>query len=137
MSAPYDGGCLCGALRFTADGEPLVVDYCHCDLCRRSSGAPVLVWASFKAASFRYTRGAPKQYASSDHGLRDFCATCGTQVLFRTVREPDSVDINVGALDEPGRCVPTMHIHCARALPWLAIHDDLPRYDGPGPLDAS
>jgi hypothetical protein len=136
MPKPYTGGCLCGALRFSADAEPLVVDYCHCELCRRSSGAPVLVWASFDAASFRYTQGTPARFASSAHGRRDFCARCGTQVLFRTTREPGSVDVNVGALDDPARCVPTMHIHCASALPWLDIRDELPRYAGAGPWDA-
>ena len=135
MIQPHTGGCLCGALRFVALADPQVVDYCHCHACRRSSGAPVLAWASFDAASFRYTQGVPAQFASSDHGRRDFCAACGTQLLFRTTRQPGFVDVTIGALDDPARCVPTLHIHCAEAVPWLAIRDGLPRYDGPGPGD--
>ncbi len=135
MDSQHAGGCLCGALRFAAAGDPAGVAYCHCRLCQRSSGAPVLVWVTFCESNFRYTRGAPAQFASSSHGLREFCSICGTQVLFRTTREPDIVDLNVGAMDDPARYVPQMHIHCESAIPWLRLGDALPRYDGPGPAE--
>lgn len=33
----HDGGCLCGAIRFTSDADPVDAGYCHCALCRRST----------------------------------------------------------------------------------------------------
>ncbi|HVO26987.1 MAG TPA: hypothetical protein VMW56_25535, partial [Candidatus Margulisiibacteriota bacterium] len=30
------GGCLCGALRYEAEGEPLIAGYCYCVDCRRT-----------------------------------------------------------------------------------------------------
>jgi len=35
------GGCMCGAVRYEAIGEPMTVAYCHCSSCRRHTGAPV------------------------------------------------------------------------------------------------
>lgn len=137
MDANPEGGCLCGAVRFSADADPVDCCYCHCRLCQRSSGAPVLAWVAFPAAAFRYTRGAPARYASSNHGVREFCATCGTQLAFRTAHSHGLVEVNVGAMDVPADYPPQFHIHCASAIGWLRLDDELPRYDGAEPPPAS
>ena len=48
-----EGRCLCGAVRFTADGPPKWTGYCHCQSCRRHTGAPVSAYAGFEAANVR------------------------------------------------------------------------------------
>ena len=50
-----EGRCLCGAVRFTADGPPKWTGYCHCRSCRRHTGAPVSAYAGFEAAKVRFT----------------------------------------------------------------------------------
>lgn len=55
----YEGGCLCGAIRFASGVAPTWSGYCHCRLCQLSSGSPVLAWASFPLAAFDY---APPRY---------------------------------------------------------------------------
>ena len=34
------GGCMCGAVRYEADGAPFHATLCHCVDCRRAGGAP-------------------------------------------------------------------------------------------------
>ena len=34
----YSGGCLCGAVRYEAQGEPLYAGHCYCEDCRKASG---------------------------------------------------------------------------------------------------
>lgn len=46
MSQSHSGGCLCGALRFTAAADPLDSGYCNCTLCRRPTGAPLAAYVS-------------------------------------------------------------------------------------------
>ena len=42
-----DGGCLCGAVRYRLEGPPLHADYyCHCRMCQRAAGAPVVAWGT-------------------------------------------------------------------------------------------
>ena len=33
------GHCLCGAVKYTVDAEPIIVGYDHCDDCQRQSGS--------------------------------------------------------------------------------------------------
>ena len=45
MSEVYSGRCLCGAIKFEARGKPKGIFWCHCDSCRRHTGAPCKVQA--------------------------------------------------------------------------------------------
>ena len=126
------GGCLCGHLRYQAS-DLIDAGYCHCRLCQRSSGGPVLAWAGLATGDFSYTQGEPATYASSSSGRREFCASCGTQIAFRNVEEPDRIDLNIASLDDPTRVVPQYHIWVDSQIPWFDIDDDLPRYSDAGP----
>ena len=135
VNEQLEGGCLCGALRYRIGAAPLDAGYCHCRLCQRSSGAPVLAWGSVPLASFTYTTGRPTIYQSSAWGQREFCAACGSQILYRELDVADTVEINLAGLDRPEAVVPKSHIWMSSKLPWLEIADDLPRYEreAPGP----
>ena len=124
----HRGGCACGRLRFRSAADPLDTGYCHCRICRRTTGAPVLAYASFPVAAFSYTAGAPTLYASSASGQREFCDRCGTQIAFRRNAPTATVDVNVGALDAPERVAPLRHIWCESAIGWLRLADALPRH---------
>ena len=123
------GGCLCGALRYVSTADPVDTGYCHCALCRKSTGAPVLAWASYPVDGFSYTRGTPARYRSSGHGHREFCGTCGTQIAYRDSEGARTVDVNVGSLDDPDAAAPRRHIWVSSRLPWFDTADDLPRHD--------
>lgn len=125
-----EGGCLCGALRYRLDAEPLDAGYCHCTLCGRSTGAPVLAWASIPVAAFAYTKGRPTIYRSSSWGQREFCASCGAQICYRDQEGAETVEINLGCLDAPASSPPKHHIYEANRIPWFETADDPPKYAG-------
>ncbi len=128
----YAGGCLCGALRYASSAEPVEAGYCHCRMCQKLSGATVLPWASFSTSSFDYTKGQPKIYTSSAHGQREFCAECGSQIAFRATDTDDTVEINVGTLDDPEAITPQYHVWCNSQVSWFDTQDELPRYPESG-----
>jgi len=129
----YEGGCLCGALRFRADDRPIDSGYCHCSLCRRSTGAPVLAWVSFPAAAFSYTKGRATIFESSAWGHREFCNLCGTQIGYRKSDAATTVDLNVGCMDDPSAFPPRYHVYSKDRIGWFDTSDDLPRYAGSEP----
>ena len=121
------GGCLCGEIRYEADGPLLSSAVCHCRLCQKAHAAPMVGFFTVKRDGFRMT-GEPSSYASSEHGTRRFCGRCGTQVFFEDARYPDEIDIATATLDDPGAAPPTKHIWTMSQVPWVKLGDGLPAF---------
>lgn len=127
------GGCFCGAVRYQISAANLDVAHCHCSMCRRTSGAPFVTWATVPRQSFAFTSGAPSELHSSAHARRGFCGACGTALTFQRTDERGWIDLTVGSLDEPEALIPARHIWTSSQLGWLHLDDDLPRYTEGGP----
>lgn len=123
-----EGHCFCGFIRYAADGAPTNETNCHCSICRRTSGAPFVAWATVAAATFRFLSGTPRSFQSSDHATRTFCPQCGTPLTFRSARTPDEIDVTICSLDHPELLPPRDHTHTSSKLPWVILGDDLPEY---------
>jgi hypothetical protein len=98
-----EGGCYCHALRYEAEGDPMMKAQCHCRECQYITGGSPNVFVAMPVASFKYTKGTPKQFKRSDLEkpvTREFCAECGTHVVTRPQGFP-AVIIKVGSLDDP------------------------------------
>ncbi|HMM76598.1 MAG TPA: GFA family protein [Gammaproteobacteria bacterium] len=128
-----EGGCLCGALRYRVDGPLVDAGYCHCRLCQRASGAPVVAWFTIEAGCFAWTAGSPRVYRSSAVYQRESCAVCGSQLVFRRSVAPRYVDVTIASLDAPAAVVPEYHIWRMSRLPWFDTADALPRHEDAGP----
>lgn len=122
------GGCFCGAVRYQISAANFDVAHCHCRMCRRSSGAPFVTWATVPRQSFAFTSGAPCALDSSAHARRSFCGACGTALTFQRTDQRGWIDVTVGSLDEPDALMPARHIWTSSQLGWLHIDDDLPRH---------
>jgi hypothetical protein len=133
MKLPLDGGCLCGAVRYRISAEPRHADYCHCRMCQRASGAPVVAWLTVARAGVAWTKREPAVYRSSPHAERLFCPACGTQLAFREIAAPDELDVTLASLDVPEAVRPGHHIWTSSRIGWFEIADELPRYPERGP----
>lgn len=129
-----DGGCLCGRVRFRVAAEPIDAGYCHCRMCQRNSGAPVVAWVTFPAERFGWISGTPAVFASSARARRAFCSNCGSYMVFTTQDCPAEVSVNTASLDDPDAFPPRMHIFAESRIPWFHTDDDLPTYEGYGPV---
>jgi hypothetical protein len=124
------GGCACGEIRFQLSSTPFEAGYCHCGICRRSSGAPVLAFATVPVADFAITRGTPRRRRSSPFGERWFCGGCGSQIAMHVDHQPDTIDFTIALLDEPARVAPTFHLFFDERVEWFDTGDSLPRHAG-------
>jgi hypothetical protein len=121
------GGCQCGAVRYQLEGEPNDVALCHCEGCRKSSGAPVMAWAGYAENRLTITKGEAKVINSSGKSFRSFCGACGTGLFYRNAEFlPGVVEVTLGSLDQPEALAPTIHIQGAEQLAWMKRAHELP-----------
>jgi hypothetical protein len=126
MSDIQEGGCLCGAVRFQVIGPAKWTAYCHCQSCRRHTGAPVSAYAGFERDQAWFTNGQPAFYASTPGVSRGFCKNCGSILTYEGERWPSEIHFHIGAFDKPEDFAPQGHAFAEERLPWLR----LPNSDG-------
>lgn len=112
MSHTYEGGCRCGAVRYSLAGEPYKSGLCHCTECRKETGSSFLYYADWRPDQFTVSG----DYATYEG--RSFCPVCGG-TLFHL--GDDQVEVALGSLDEaPVAIVPDAEGWIKRREPWLA-----------------
>lgn len=119
MTEVFDGGCLCGAVRFRATGRPKWVLWCHCQSCRKHSGAPASVFVAFETTAIASLAGEIAQYASSPGVVRGFCRGCGSTLSCSNAGWPGEIHLHVGAFDQAVRLAPHGEIFPDERLAWF------------------
>ena len=123
-----EGGCHCGAVRYSAAGEVKHSGVCHCETCRRTTGALTTAWVAFSSDELT-VEGEPASYFSSEGIERQFCAKCGTSLFYyNEALMPGVADILTATLDNPDSCPPGAHVNMADAIGWEARLEELPKF---------
>lgn len=129
------GQCHCGAIRYSMSTQVEHHALCHCQDCRRHSGAPMVGWALVKQSHFNIS-GEPKIYASSEHGRRHFCGDCGTGLFYTNdAIFPGLIDVQSATLDDPDLIPAQAQIQTAERIGWMAKLDQLPVFERYPPID--
>lgn len=129
MAEPMTGGCLCGAVRYVAEGEPLMQAVCHCKNCQRQAGSG---WSMIIALPLDAVAITGEVTTYTDHGssggevLRQFCPTCGSPVFTRVPAQPGWIFIKAGSLDDTSVFNPQIQFWTASKQHWI----DLPGLPG-------
>ena len=131
------GGCLCGAVRFEADGDSLFSSNCHCRDCQKVSGGAYLPVTAFPEGAV-HVSGAVKSYRRpGDSGgtvSESFCPECGAHLFAQADALPGLLLLHAGNLDDPSAYEPQLDIFTASAQRWDHMDPNLPKYPGMPPL---
>ncbi len=135
------GRCLCGEVRFEISASAMSIQFCHCRICQRWTGAPLTASATFPKEAVRFTRGEPKYYKSSPIAERGFCANCGSSLIYRGLvpQWAEWLAVRIASLDNPQDFPPTWHVGVESQMPWLDVNDELTRVrceDSPAIVEA-
>lgn len=76
------GSCLCGAVRVSAPSLSNSLGVCHCGMCRKWSGGPLMAVDCGTDVSFEGEENVGV-YDSSDWAQRGFCKTCGSNLFYK------------------------------------------------------
>jgi hypothetical protein len=130
--ARYTGGCLCGAVRYEAEGSPSFTGLCYCADCRKASGSGFIPFMGFASTAVRFS-GETRQFRSKSFrgtdAVRNFCPVCGGLVFGGEVGKDTSHTIYAGSLDDPALFHPTIAIFVRDRPAWAVIAPDLKQFD--------
>jgi hypothetical protein len=136
MAGRIRGGCLCGALRYEAKGEPLFAGYCCCDDCQKSSGSGFIPFMGFPAAALTIEGTALSHTLKLKDGreaVRNACSACRSLVFGGIVGKDQFHTIYAGTLDDTAAFKPMMAINTRFKPDWVILPPDLPQLEGMPP----
>lgn len=131
MTSFLEGGCRCGAVRYTIDVQTVPRSYaCHCHQCQRWSGSAFsqnfLVQEDLLKVAGPITlyELKTKDRISSQR----ICTTCHTRIYNTNTRRPGFAVVRAGTLDRSEELQCAGHIFTATKQAWVVIPPDVPSW---------
>ena len=138
MTVEHAGGCVCGAVRFTAAGEPSRVTICHCTWCQRRTGTAFGTEVVFEDEQVEMAESHVMRYRHvSDESGRwievQFCRQCGTNLGFTLEAAPGIRTLPAGAFDDPAWIkadrYKTRHVYLRSRREWSDLSPSVEQYE--------
>jgi hypothetical protein len=126
------GGCLCGQLRYQAEGEPMFAGLCFCADCRKASGSGFVPFMGFSADVVRIEGRVSQSRTVSFRGgeaVRNHCPDCGSLVFGGIVGVDQEHTIYAGSLDDPSQFAPTIAIFTRDRPDWAGLPPGLSAFE--------
>ena len=134
LMVEFTGGCLCGTIRYAVNAEPKRIANCHCDDCRKATGAAFATNIFVDADKVVVTQGTPKSYShTADSGntmTKQFCGDCGSQLFGFSSGNSGLKSVKVGSIDDAGFVQPSLNLFLKRAAPFTQIDRSITCFDG-------
>jgi len=127
----YEGGCLCGRVRFEITGPINNIVFCHCSQCRKAQGSAFAANGIVKSDEFNLVSGSDilTGYESTPGQTKYFCQYCGSPIISKTNSRPGQVRVRLGTIDSDISERPVAHIFVSSRANWEEITGDLPQFD--------
>ena len=126
------GSCLCGAVSYLVEGQPIRAMNCHCSRCRKARSAAHASNLFTSADGVRFTRGgdhlASYKVPDAQFYTHIFCRTCGSSMP-RIDPGRGIAIVPMGGLDDEPGMHPQRHIFVGSKAPWYEIADALPQHE--------
>jgi len=127
-SKQYQGGCLCGAVRYGVNHFHEAIANCHCTMCRKFTGAAYATYASAALVDFNWITGENllTHYRAENGTTRSFCRHCGSGLVFTAAKPADDiVEIALATIDGDVPVKPDAHIYVDNKANWTEFKDGL------------
>jgi hypothetical protein len=124
-----DGGCLCGAVRYSSTAAPVIQAVCHCRNCQRQAGSGWSMIVGVPAAALQVSGEVTTYRDRGESGgdvRRQFCPTCGSPLFSHVGSSPDLVFIKAGTLDDTSIFTPQVQVWTDSRQHWI----DMPGIPG-------
>jgi len=126
------GGCLCGAVRYEIDGEPIYAAHCHCRDCQRATGTGHVSVIGLPSAAVKITGETRSHAVTGSSGQpipRHRCAVCGSLIYSEPASSPGIVNITAGSLDDPSLFKPQAAVFTRDRQAWDHLQGGLMEFE--------
>jgi hypothetical protein len=115
------GSCYCNAIQFRVNDAPRSVVNCHCNFCRKHSGAAFSTYVAVPETAMEIISGIDllSTYQFEENMQKHFCKLCGSPIFNRNALYPGLCMIYLGAITASLSFVPTANIYCESQLTWV------------------
>ena len=128
-----NGHCLCGGVQYQVTGNPIIVAHCHCDDCKRQSGAGHSTGAMYAVDNFTIT-GEVAEYkltsAASNIVTKLFCPKCSSPILGKNSGAEGYVTVSLGTLDDTNDFKPEVVVFAENRNHWDLMDESIESYNG-------
>ncbi|KAI0466545.1 Mss4-like protein [Xylaria cf. heliscus] len=122
-----NGGCFCGKVRYSVEGEPQAKVLCHCHDCRKITGSTYSTNIIVAGPNFKLVSGTPKSIGKKADSGREivshFCGDCGSTLWRDGASFGDAKVIKVGTLDDVDaldKALPAAELFTEHRVSWVA-----------------
>ena len=123
------GGCLCGKVRYTYDGNIEEIAMCHCSQCRRAQGGAFATNSPGETAKLKFSgQEYIQEFQSNEIKVRAFCKNCGSPLYSARHDLPNVRRLRVGTIETEFECKNSYHIYSASKASWHTITDEAPQF---------
>ena len=129
----FTGSCLCSSVNYKSNSDPLVIQNCHCDQCRKATGSVYLTNLFIKEENFEITGEVNNYTHLSDAGnnmTKYFCPNCGSQVFGKNSGRPGIITIRAGTVNEKDIIKPIRNLFLKSKVPSTPINSNLEACEG-------
>lgn len=131
----FTGSCMCGNVKFEADGDPVFSGNCHCEDCRKTSGAAYSTFVFMNKEDVKLTGKVSSYDHKADSGnvlTKHFCGNCGCPMYTENEVRPTMVGLRAGVINEHETVKPTVNVFTGNKIastpldPKLAAFEKMP-----------
>lgn len=131
MAKHITGSCLCGAVTYKIDGDPVFAGLCHCTDCQKYTGTGHAAPIGFPADAVSVS-GEVKAYEKvADSGgtiTRHFCPNCGSPLYNTLSHVPGIMVFAAGSFDDLNQFEPQISVYTSRAAKWDKLAEGIPAF---------
>lgn len=131
------GGCLCGAVRYEANAEPIMTRACWCRTCQHLAAGSATINAVFSTNAVSITGELSDFESVADSGNkmhRKFCPKCGVHLFSQAEVRPHILIVRAGTLDEQKDVKIDALIWTSSAPAWAYLDPNIPHFEKQPPV---
>lgn len=118
---PFEGACLCGAVRVRVTAAPLLTVACHCRDCQKLTASAYSLTTMFPRDAFAFTGTVIRGGLGSGVRRHFFCKSCLNFIFSEIAGADQRVNLRTSVLENAAAFAPFVELMTEDKMPWVQV----------------